>query len=128
MVRLIKSFPVVLKYHLTIDGCNYHLEDGDGVLSDKEKENINACLKRELDVIFGEDHDEVERLMAASHRPLYVLSQMSSIVDAWGRLPATSTSPIYQQNGAVFHTRMEQNIERLTGELSTRAPYADVVS
>jgi len=84
-LKLIRTFPVTLKYHLTEDGCNPHIEIGAGMPEAELRAATAAALGEELHAIWDmEDAEEralVERILApeAGNRPLHVLHELSHI-------------------------------------------------
>lgn len=84
-VKLVRSFPLTLKYHLTEDGCNPHIEIGEGTPEADVKAATAFALRVELYGIWDmEDEAQrriVERLLATdvANRPLHVLHELGHI-------------------------------------------------
>lgn len=92
-VKLVRSFPVTLKYHLTEDGCNKYLAirpdsrdpEAQRIQEAQLKDALLTAIKAELSQIWDmQNEDErrfVERMTASevSNRPLHVLHEISII-------------------------------------------------
>lgn len=92
-VKLIRTLPFTLKYHLTEDGCNPHIlirkESSDPQVQKSQeaelKEALSIALRAELHQIWNVSDDAerafVERIMApdAGNRPLHVLHEIGLI-------------------------------------------------
>lgn len=84
-LKLIRTFPVTLKYHLTEDGCNPHIEIGAHMPEADVRAAVAVALRAELSLIWSSDSTEecdiVERIMSqeVANRPLQVLHELSFI-------------------------------------------------
>ncbi|CAK0839590.1 unnamed protein product [Prorocentrum cordatum] len=84
-LKLIRTFPVTLKYHLTEDGCNPHIEIGAHMPEAEVRAAVAVALRAELSLIWSSDSAEecaiVERIMSqeVANRPLQVLHELSFI-------------------------------------------------
>jgi len=81
-VKLIRTLPVVLKYHLTEDGCNPNIEIKQWTSDQQIRQATTAALRCELQQMWNPYDDKqksfMERLVEAEvgNRPLYVLHEL----------------------------------------------------
>lgn len=84
-VKLIQSFPHTLKYHVTEDGCNPHINTSSGVSEAVTRAALNTALRAELQTIWDmtNEHEAsiVEQILApeAGNRPMLVLHMIGHI-------------------------------------------------
>jgi len=84
-VKLVRTFPFTLKYHLTEDGCNPHIEIQDDTPDSEMRASMTLALQAELHSIWDTGNEAerafVERILAAeaSNRPQHVLHELSYI-------------------------------------------------
>lgn len=84
-VKLIKSFPHTLKYHVTEDGCNPHIQILMDTTDAELKAATTSALRAELHGIWDKfdpkEAEIVERICSPSlgNRPLFVLQQLTMI-------------------------------------------------
>lgn len=84
-VKLVRSFCITLKYHLTEDGCNPHIYIGSTMPESEIKAVTAQALKAELYQIWDiQDLHEnafVERILSAevANRPLHVLHELQHL-------------------------------------------------
>jgi putative membrane protein len=86
-LRLLLTFAKALKYHLTIDGCNQHIEIK-GCTEEEIQGEKDAALRDELTCVWAPDGaDEPidslpDRLVRTSvgHRPLFVLHELGELL------------------------------------------------
>jgi len=89
--RMTKAFPIVLKFHLTKDGGNPDTRPllGDPDFAAKVEEDLRADLKKMVfdDLSDPVQAEELEHIVASSHRPLYAIQQMCNASHAavWAR-------------------------------------------
>ncbi|CAE7414239.1 unnamed protein product, partial [Symbiodinium natans] len=81
-IKLIRTLPVVLKYHLTEDGCNPNIEIKQWTSDQQIRQATTAALKCELQQLWNpydaKQRSFTERLIEAdvANRPLYVLHEL----------------------------------------------------
>ncbi|CAE7659731.1 unnamed protein product [Symbiodinium sp. CCMP2456] len=81
-IKLIRTLPVVLKYHLTEDGCNPNIEIKQWTSDQQIRQQTTAALKCELQQLWNpydaKQNSFTERLVEAdvANRPLYVLHEL----------------------------------------------------
>lgn len=83
-VKLIRTFPFTLKYHLTEDGCNPHIEIRSHTSEADVRAATSFALKAELQLIWDMNSELergfVERILAQDgNRPLHVLQELQHI-------------------------------------------------
>mmetsp|Transcript_29330 Transcript_29330/g.56762 ORF Transcript_29330/g.56762 Transcript_29330/m.56762 type:complete len:542 (+) Transcript_29330:68-1693(+) len=84
-VKLVRSFPFALKYHLTEDGCNPHIEIQDDTPDSETRAAMTLALQAELRSIWDVGNEDekvfVDRILAteASNRPQHILHELSYI-------------------------------------------------
>jgi len=92
-VKLVRSFPVTLKYHLTEDGCNPHLSikpdsrdpEAQKIQEAQLRDALLTAIKAELFQIWDLQNEEERRFVGritaseVSNRPLHILHEISLI-------------------------------------------------
>lgn len=84
-LKLVTSFPVALKYHLTEDGCNPHIQLGEWVSEEDVRRAASRAFQAELGRIWDlqcvEESQLVERILSqpAANRPLQVLHELQHL-------------------------------------------------
>eukprot|EP00931_Biecheleriopsis_adriatica_P075210 TRINITY_DN49130_c0_g1_i1.p1 TRINITY_DN49130_c0_g1~~TRINITY_DN49130_c0_g1_i1.p1 ORF type:complete len:484 (-),score=68.45 TRINITY_DN49130_c0_g1_i1:46-1470(-) len=84
-VKLVRTFPLVLKYHLTEDGCNPHIEIREWTTDAELRAATTAALLSELQLTWNmhdpKQRELVHRLIASdvANRPLYVLHELQHV-------------------------------------------------
>lgn len=84
-VKLVTSFPVALKYHLTEDGCNPHIQLGEWEKEEDVRTAAGRAFQAELGRIWDlqcvEESQVVERILSqsAANRPLQVLHELQHL-------------------------------------------------
>ncbi|CAJ1428085.1 unnamed protein product [Effrenium voratum] len=84
-LKLLTSFAVALKYHLTEDGCNPHIKLGAKVLEEDVRKATTRAFKAELGGIWSlecaEERAIVDRILSstAANRPLQILHELEHL-------------------------------------------------
>ncbi|CAK9098474.1 unnamed protein product [Durusdinium trenchii] len=83
-VKLVTCFPVALKYHLTEDGCNPHIQLGDRAREEEVQRATTRAFQAELgriwDMTCPEERAIVDRILtSAANRPLQILHELQHL-------------------------------------------------
>ena len=83
-VKLIMTFPIMLKYHITVDGhcpeIDIDMETTDAEIEDAKRDALRKELCGNIwDMSDDEERERIERCLKAGHRPLHVLQELSVI-------------------------------------------------
>jgi putative membrane protein len=87
VLRLLNAFAITLKFHLTSDGGYYELDES--FLPDRNK--IHGYMKAELAEKAELSEAEVEALVAAPNKPLWVIQRLGGAIHAAAGTAATAT-------------------------------------
>lgn len=121
VVRLVKAFPIVLRFHLTKDG-GYHGERWEpvGPGHGKAQRRAHGVLHGELAALFDCDDPaqdaELEECLAAPHRPLWVLQRLGGVLAARQR-PSPSATIVEALQFDRLSRETETELQRLTAAL-----------
>ena len=121
VVRLVKVFAIVLRFHLTKDG-GYHGERWEpvGPGHGQAVRRAHAVLHAELAAVFDcddpEQDAELEECLAAPHRPLWVLQRLGGVLAARPR-PSSSATFVDALQFDRLSRETESELQRMTRAL-----------